>query len=216
MLKIAESGFLHFPQCHYLVSAPDNVNILTVFCFGFAMESEISSFLGFSTQESERDGSMDLFLSSQSVPVSSPIVSPVGTESLSDFSDHDSDSDFSLDDSDTSDSNSDDGWVTASDIEDLDSQASVPEMDGYWSDPLHNVRQFDFNEETGPAIRLPATATPLDYFNVMFEDSFFQHICTETNRYAEQLAAVWVPTTKEEIMALIGLLIFMSVMQVST
>ena len=48
----------------------------------------------------------------------------------------------------------------------------------------------------------------------MFDDSFFDHICSETNRNAEQMAAEWIPTTKEEIMAFIGILIFMSIVQV--
>ena len=71
---------------------------------------------------------------------------------------------------------------------------------------------------------MPQNPTPLDYFRLYFTDRVLDLIVTETNRYAEQyiqqegdnlrrysIIHQWVPTHKDEICALLGLLALMGI-----
>ena len=81
---------------------------------------------------------------------------------------------------------------------------------------LTDVNVVGFREPTGPAHRLGADASEVDFFMLLFTSAIIQHIVDETNRYAEQSQAArqlqdvaWSPTTTVEMKAFIGINILM-------
>lgn len=84
-----------------------------------------------------------------------------------------------------------------------------------WSDPpLINRQHLPFTEPTG-LLKQPVGDRPVDYFNLLVTDDFYNLIVTETNKYAEQVflesgleqarITQWKPLTKEELRVFIGL-----------
>lgn len=121
------------------------------------------------------------------------------------------DSDFDIDVSDVSDVDSDD----LSDGEDTD----LPDGDAFSND-LHDVDIFEFLQDVGPRHTLNDSASALDFFNLLFEPTFYDIIVRETNLYAEQRQAeagvrdtLWTPTTVREVKAFIAINILMGIHQ---
>lgn len=84
-----------------------------------------------------------------------------------------------------------------------------------WSDPpLINRQHLPFTEPTG-LLKQPVGYRPVDYFNLLVTDDFYNLIVTETNKYAEQVflesgleqarITQWKPLIKEELRVFIGL-----------
>ena len=87
-----------------------------------------------------------------------------------------------------------------------------------WSDQLRSIRLVPFTEVPGPVHQLRADATPLDFFSLVWESSFFEHLAEETNLYARQRQTVkpdrkWYPTTSSEMRAFVGVNILMGIDQ---
>ena len=65
----------------------------------------------------------------------------------------------------------------------------------------------------GPAKALPSTATPLDYFMLLFDEDCFQLVVDQTNLYASQNPPggryKWYNTTVDEMKLFIGMIIAM-------
>ena len=84
---------------------------------------------------------------------------------------------------------------------------------------MHQIPTIQpFEELPGPVHQLPADATPLDFFSLLWAPSFFQLLAEETNRYASQRLVQrpdnkWHPTTPEEIKAFLGVNIIMGIDQ---
>ncbi|XP_041369900.1 piggyBac transposable element-derived protein 4-like [Gigantopelta aegis] len=117
-------------------------------------------------------------------------------------------------------SDTDVGDISVSDIESSDDEVSDDDMN--WTDRFdNNFDVNDFLEETGP--QLPPefdvhTASPLDYFYLLFPVTLLIDIVGHTNNYAmwkmEQSGEndpKWTGTTLEEMAAYIGLNIFMGI-----
>ena len=87
-----------------------------------------------------------------------------------------------------------------------------------WSSDLHPIRIAPFTEVPGSVHQLRPDDTPLDFFNLFWVPSFFDHLATETNLYAEQRRrnkpdAKWYPTTPEEMRAFVGVNMIMGIDQ---
>ena len=70
-----------------------------------------------------------------------------------------------------------------------------------WSEmvrPIPTIQPFE--ELAGPVHHLPEDATPLEFFSLLWEPSFFQLLAEQTNLYARQRQVEkpnykWYPTT---------------------
>ena len=87
-----------------------------------------------------------------------------------------------------------------------------------WTDAVHPIDIRPFTEDVGPTHNLPTGASPIHYFNLMFEDRFFQTIADQTNLYAEQQQQQngtadtrWIATTIDEVRAFFSLQIIMGI-----
>ena len=85
-----------------------------------------------------------------------------------------------------------------------------------WSTNLHSVRVIPFTDQPGPIHQLRDDATPIKYFHLLWEPSFFQLLADQTNLYARQKQATrldrrWHPTSPEEMMASVGVNIIMGI-----
>ena len=56
---------------------------------------------------------------------------------------------------------------------------------------------------------------PIDYFKMFFDDSLFQHIADQTNRYSVQQTEDSIKTMKQEIEQYVGILMMMSIIQLA-
>ena len=87
-----------------------------------------------------------------------------------------------------------------------------------WSNTLHRIHVQPFSEAPGPVHDLGPDATPLDFFSLLWEPSFFDSLAEEINRYAQQRQvskpnSKWYPATPEEMKAFIGVNIMMGIDQ---
>ncbi|XP_067910284.1 piggyBac transposable element-derived protein 4-like [Heterodontus francisci] len=94
------------------------------------------------------------------------------------------------------------------------------QQDGDWSTTVKDIHVPPFTEATGPQHQLPTTASPLDYFHLLWPDSVFDTITEETNRYAAQCQekagkrdSFWIPTDSHEIKAFLAINIMMGIKQ---
>ena len=81
-----------------------------------------------------------------------------------------------------------------------------------WTDAVHPIDIRPFTEDVGPTHNLPTGASPIHYFNLMFDDRFFKTIADQTNLYTEQQQQQngtadtrWNATTIEEVRAFFSL-----------
>ncbi|XP_069752086.1 piggyBac transposable element-derived protein 4-like [Narcine bancroftii] len=89
-----------------------------------------------------------------------------------------------------------------------------------WTSTLEEIHVPAFAEPTGPQHQLPSTASPLDYFSLLWPSTLFDTIAEETNRYAVQCQEKagkrdpsWIPTESQEIKAFFAINIMMGIKQ---
>ncbi len=87
-----------------------------------------------------------------------------------------------------------------------------------FSNNLRHVTVNDFLLDIGPNHQLNHKAKEIDYFNLLFTPWIFNHMVTETNRYAAQQQELngridpnWTNTTEEELRAYVGINIWMGI-----
>lgn len=74
----------------------------------------------------------------------------------------------------------------------------------------HNISLLSFFPNTGPAQKMPATATALDFFQLFVPDNCIQNMVTQTNMYAKKFQERfgsdegWRPVTAQEMKAFLG------------
>ena len=153
-------------------------------------EDSNAEFVGFNPEEITNDN--DSFVP-DSEPDSDITVSSVNTDDLSDFG-------------------GEDGY----DGNDINFNGENREVQPEWSQNFRNIQIDDFAHEHGPV--LPdtfdvATATPIDYFNLLFKPEIFAQIRDDTNNYAtyrrnecrterqnpDYVDSTWYETTTEEL-----------------
>ncbi|XP_068597824.1 piggyBac transposable element-derived protein 5 [Brachionichthys hirsutus] len=86
-----------------------------------------------------------------------------------------------------------------------------------WTEALQDVTAPPYKETYGPAQKLPATATALDFFQLFIPDNCIQNMVLQTNMYAKKFQERfgsdegWRPVTAQEIKAFLGFVISTSV-----
>ena len=80
------------------------------------------------------------------------------------------------------------------------------------------MKALPFTEEPGPIHQLREDASPLEFFHLLWEPSFFQLLADQTNLYARQKQATrpnprWYPISSEEMKAFVGVNIIMGIDQ---
>ena len=79
-----------------------------------------------------------------------------------------------------------------------------------WSNVLSDLQCNVFiGDVPGPKTTVPETATELDFLNLIFSDTLYEHIARETNKYARAKIATkpdpkWRNVTASEIKAYLG------------
>ncbi|XP_070772715.1 piggyBac transposable element-derived protein 5 isoform X1 [Enoplosus armatus] len=79
-----------------------------------------------------------------------------------------------------------------------------------WTETLQDVTVPTYKETYGPAQKMPATATALDFFQLFVPDNCIQNMVTQTNMYAKKFQERfgsdegWRPVTAQEIKAFLG------------
>ncbi|XP_067826911.1 piggyBac transposable element-derived protein 4-like isoform X1 [Heptranchias perlo] len=93
-------------------------------------------------------------------------------------------------------------------------------QEGDWTTTVNDIHVPSFTESIGPNHQLPNTASPLDYFSLLWPDTVFDTIAEETNRYAMQcqekagkMDSFWIPTDAHEIKAFLAINIMMGIKQ---
>lgn len=94
------------------------------------------------------------------------------------------------------------------------------EADVEWTTDVEDMHVPPFTEPSGPQHQLPDTASPLDYFTLLWPQTVFDTIALETNRYAAQCQETagkrdssWTPTESQEIKAFLAINIMMGIKQ---
>ena len=88
-----------------------------------------------------------------------------------------------------------------------------------WTDAPEEVPAIpEFRENVGPAVACSAEMSPLDYFLLFVDNHMLTSIVRETNRFAIQCLTAngkdpnpWVAVTLEQLKAVLGLIIAMSI-----
>ncbi|KAI3363312.1 hypothetical protein L3Q82_011942 [Scortum barcoo] len=79
-----------------------------------------------------------------------------------------------------------------------------------WTETLQDVTVPPYKETYGPAQKMPASATALDFFQLFVPDNCIQNMVTQTNMYAKKFQERfgsdegWRPVTAQEIKAFLG------------
>ncbi|XP_052083040.1 piggyBac transposable element-derived protein 4-like [Mytilus californianus] len=180
------------------------------------LSSQSSQFSGFGLSDLEDENDSPGSVSPPSSVRTSDLSSDEESEVASDLSDRNPDSDIEEDDDELPDS---DGEFESQLSEIPSSQLTSVSDDDFWSEQLEDIEIPDFNEVTGPVHMLPLNAQAVDFFQLFFEERFFQHLSEQTNLYAEQTSENdqhWEEVTTDEIKAFIGINILMGVMQLAS
>ena len=97
------------------------------------------------------------------------------------------------------------------------------EEEARWTDHLSDFQVPPFTAPTGLTFNLPEHPNALDYFVKFVDDNLWDLIVEETNRYARQTLsdsperlARYVPVTREEIKAFIGIHLIMGINELPT
>jgi len=110
--------------------------------------------------------------------------------------------------------------LNSSDEEDENSE-NGDEIEDDWTSQLREIRVQNFTEETGP--NFPdgfdcITATPMDYFNLMFSMNIIPDFVRHTNNYArwkmeqsETVDPIWYEVAENEMKAYLGMNIYMGI-----
>lgn len=111
--------------------------------------------------------------------------------------------------------------------EDEDSDQSDTEYDPTWSNNTGGMRKIPFTGNTGLKVPVPGQNTPLDWFNLLFDENLIlDRIVSHTNRYALDLFCSpatkltsritrWKDITVEELKIFIGLLLLMGIIKLN-
>ena len=95
-------------------------------------------------------------------------------------------------------------------------------VDGEWTETIRGQNISHFDEPSGPrfcATFKSPTASALEFFYKMFNESFFKHIVRETNLHAQMCIqasasgqdANWKDTDEEEMKVYFGVLMYMGI-----
>ena len=80
-----------------------------------------------------------------------------------------------------------------------------------WTDAVHPIDMRPFTEDVGPTHNLPTGASPIHYFNLMFEDRFFPNDCRPDQQQNGTADTRWIATTIDEVHAFFSLQIIMGI-----
>ncbi|KAE9523001.1 hypothetical protein AGLY_016632 [Aphis glycines] len=143
---------------------------------------------------------------------------------FSEFDDSDADKDFHAPSESTDGSSSD--TSNYREIQQIENPSQSPNVtNNAWFNVTGDYqKQFVFNKNSGLKIDIPETASVWYHFNLFCSDDIIELIVIETNSNAEQFLSKirlskasrfskWVPTNYNEIKKLIGLLLWMGLVQ---
>lgn len=89
-----------------------------------------------------------------------------------------------------------------------------------WSDDEVVYPRKPYKKERGATHGLPSDASEKDFLDLFMGEDFYEHIVSETNKYAEfkqkkmgKVDTSWYPVTVPEIEAFIGILIYMGIVK---
>ncbi|VDI11982.1 Hypothetical predicted protein [Mytilus galloprovincialis] len=180
------------------------------------LSSQSSQFSGFELSDLEDESESPGSVSPPSSVRTSDLSFDEESDGASDLSDRNPDSDIEEDNDELPDS---DGEFDSQLSEIPSSQLTSTSDEDFWSEQLEDIDIPDFSEMTGPVHMLPLNAQAVDFFQLFFEERFFQHLAEQTNLYAQQTSENdqhWEEVTTAEIKAFIGINILMGVMQLSS
>lgn len=131
-----------------------------------------------------------------------------------------SDEDFDIENEVVSDS---EGWDDSNILTAVQTTAAAPAVP-LWLPERPQVTQIPFRGNTGLKAGLDARE-PLDYFNLLFDDHFFQLVVENTNSYAVEILVNstsdqsritrWKDVTKEEFRTFLGLFFHMGTIKIN-
>ncbi|XP_033730412.1 uncharacterized protein LOC117319772, partial [Pecten maximus] len=89
--------------------------------------------------------------------------------------------------------------------------------DRRWTADLKPIRVKDFEDIAGPTTALDAEKKELDFFHLIFPESLYDKLAQQTNTYAakrirEKADSSWQATSPTEIKTFLGIVIFMSLL----
>lgn len=124
--------------------------------------------------------------------------------------------------------------------EELENEFTIDDLDEEWSQPQGRQKQFQFDDDDVGYIGSKIIRSPEDAYFQMVDESIFEMISTETNRYADQLLKAktkeiarfskkkskkrktlplrlqrWKPTDANEIKKYFGIVLFFGTSRVS-
>jgi hypothetical protein len=99
-----------------------------------------------------------------------------------------------------------------------DVQAETERYETKWSDKVQAVQVNNFNQPSGPTKTLPSRQDVKHFFELMFNNKVWYHICKQTNIYAKQRMLLnpdpkWKSLTVAELKAWVGCLLAMGLNQ---
>eukprot|EP00456_Euglypha_rotunda_P049188 TRINITY_DN3946_c0_g1_i10.p1 TRINITY_DN3946_c0_g1~~TRINITY_DN3946_c0_g1_i10.p1 ORF type:complete len:399 (-),score=32.40 TRINITY_DN3946_c0_g1_i10:205-1401(-) len=103
------------------------------------------------------------------------------------------------------------------DFEDND-EAETDQYETKWMKSKQDVQVDDFNQSSGPTKTLPSRQDVKNFFELMFNNKVWYHICKQTNLYAKQRVLLnpdpkWESLTVAELKAWVGCLLAMGLNQ---
>lgn len=147
------------------------------------LSSQSSQFSGFGLSDLEDESESPGSVSPPSSVRTSDLSFDEESDGASDLSDRNPDSDIEEDNDELPDS---DGEFDSQLSEIPSSQLTSTSDEDFWSEQLEDIDIPDFSEMTGPVHMLPLNAQAVDFFQLFFEEGFFQHLAEQTNLYAQQ------------------------------
>ena len=85
------------------------------------------------------------------------------------------------------------------------STTSTPEWTSTMNCTTNSYPTFTSTSPVGPTVLLPLDSPPIDFFHQVFQSQLLDHLCEQTNIYAQQKnVRDWVDTTPQEMNAFIG------------
>ena len=127
--------------------------------------------------------------------------------------------------------NGDDDEIDLAESDDSESEGDEPDGDQEgpaafinWNNDPSEVQVPGFTEHVGPTRQLPCDATPIQFFLLLFTTELIDLIVKYTNSNAVEMilsdaagnvegTLAWTPTSSEEIMAFLGIVILMGIVK---
>jgi hypothetical protein len=112
------------------------------------------------------------------------------------------------------DSDDEQGEVEVEEEESCKVQTDTQQYETKWADEIEEIQVNAFNQSSGPTKTLPSHQDVKNFFELLFSKKVWNHICKETNRYAEQQIELnpdpaWKSLGVGELKSWIGCLIAM-------